>query len=208
MPQLGGCERFSDRRDIRQCFPDRPRMAQFGEYHTGSREHAYQSGARATSMHCRDRHSRAGRRRLDVDSAAGHTARSRRSIGRIERLPSSPDSPLERDGFEPSVPRRGELTRRAVHGPGPVLALESRIDDDAPLRSRAFSLPPKAPRDRAKSCHLPPHRSIDSHLGKIAFAPLCQQCATAIVPALLRGQHHHGGKRALCRTWGVSRAHS
>jgi hypothetical protein len=54
----------------------------------------------------------------------------------------------------------------------------------------------------------PPRRVIDSRLGKIAFGPLCQQCTEAIVPALLRGQHHHRGKRGLCRMWGVSRAHS
>jgi len=33
----------------------------------------------------------------------------------------------------PRFPGEGELTRRAVHGPGPVLALESRIDDGRTL---------------------------------------------------------------------------
>src|SRR6516164_4939669 len=108
------------------------------------------------------------------------------------------DRPKEpRVGFEPSVHRRGGAHSSCRARTGAVLTLESRIDDGRALHSRASILPPKAPRDRAKSCHLPPHRSIDSHLGKIAFAPLCQQCAMAIVPALLRGQHHHWEKRVL-----------
>jgi hypothetical protein len=79
--------------------------------------------------------------------------------------------------------------------------------DAAPTLSRS-PLAAEGVRDWAKGRSSPPRRVIDSRLGKIAFGPLCQQCTEAIVQALLRGQHHHRGKRGLCRMWGVSRAHS
>src|SRR2546422_6542140 len=58
-----------------------------------------------------------------------------------------------------------------------------------------------------RSCDAAPAASPELRRPRYRIAPLCQPGAKAIVPGLLRGQHHHRG-RGLCRMWGVSRARS